>query len=58
MRRMSFSFIALNTWSVNLPPGICLMCSSMLLPGGATVGTDGSGAGAAESASRGAVAIE
>jgi len=29
MRRMSFSFIVVNTWSVNLPPGMCRMCSSM-----------------------------
>ncbi|MNT95204.1 hypothetical protein D3C72_2370400 [compost metagenome] len=28
MRRMSFSFIALNTWSVNLPPGMWRRCSS------------------------------
>ena len=28
-RRISFSFIALNTWSVNLPPGRCLMCRSI-----------------------------
>ena len=27
-RRISFSFIAPNTWSVNLPPGKCRMCNS------------------------------
>jgi len=27
-RRISFSFIALKTWSVNLPPGRWRMCSS------------------------------
>jgi len=30
-RRMSFSFIVLKTWSVNTPPGMCRMCSSMPL---------------------------
>ena len=29
MRRMSFSFIALKTWSVNLPPGMWRTCSSI-----------------------------
>ncbi len=28
-RRMSFSFIAPNTWSVNLPPGMWRTCSSI-----------------------------
>ena len=28
-RRMSFSFIPPNTWSVNTPPGMWRMCSSM-----------------------------
>jgi hypothetical protein len=28
MRKISFSFMILNTWSVNLPPGMCRMCSS------------------------------
>ena len=29
MRRMSFSFITPKTWSVNRPPGMWRMCSSM-----------------------------
>ena len=29
MRRISFSFSAPNTWSVNSPPGMWRMCSSM-----------------------------
>ena len=29
MRRISSSFIAPNTWSVNTPPGMWRMCSSM-----------------------------
>jgi hypothetical protein len=30
MRRISFSFMAPNTWSVNLPPGMWRMCKSTI----------------------------
>ncbi len=29
MRRISFSFMVPNTWSVNLPPGMWRRCSSI-----------------------------